>query len=162
MEKEISTEQYVSDNLDLGGDFRKVTKTKLLNLVSDLRNMPSETVRLVTSQFPAAAGNAAASAKSLFDKIPAFLEDEQKTHESMMAMLSEDDKKCWDRINNPTVSDEERKRCYQILEENKIHAHEECAEKRKFKINLFDHSSAVLLAAIGIPLTVLGVHYVRK
>ena len=130
MKSTISTEQYVSDNLDLGGDFRKIKKTRLLNLVSDLRNMPSETARLVTEQFPAAAGNAAASVKSLFDKIPAFLEDESKTHESMMNMLSEDDERCWERINDPSVSDEERKRCYQRLAENKNHAHTECSDKR--------------------------------
>ena len=162
MESTISTEQYVSDNLDLGGDFRKIKKTRLLNLVSDLRNMPSETARLVTEQFPAAAGNAAASVKSLFDKIPAFLEDESETHESMMNMLSEDDERCWERINDPSVSDEERERCYQRLAENKNHAHTECSDKRKFKIGLYDRSGAILLAAIGIPLTILGVNYVKK
>lgn len=162
MKSTISTEQYVSDNLDLGGDFRKIKKTRLLNLVSDLRNMPSETARLVTEQFPAAAGNAAASVKSLFDKIPAFLEDESETHESMMNMLSEDDERCWERINDPSVSDEERERCYQRLAENKNHAHTECSDKRKFKIGLYDRSGAILLAAIGIPLTVLGVNYVKK
>ncbi|KAB1641728.1 hypothetical protein [Adlercreutzia muris] len=162
MKSTISTEQYVSDNLDLGGDFRKIKKTRLLNLVSDLRNMPSETARLVTEQFPAAAGNAAASVKSLFDKIPAFLEDESKTHESMMNMLSEDDERCWERINDPSVSDEERKRCYQRLAENKNHAHTECSDKRKFKIGLYDRSGAILLAAIGIPLTVLGVNHMKK
>lgn len=73
MESATNTEQYVSDNLDLDGDFRRIKKTRLLNLVSDLRNMPSETARLVTEQFPAAAGNAAASVKSLFDKIPAWI-----------------------------------------------------------------------------------------
>lgn len=162
MKSAISTEQYVSDNLDLDGDFRKVKKTKLLNLVSDLRNMPSETARLVTEQFPAAAGNAAASVKNLLDKIPAFLEDESKTHESMMDMLSEDDKRCWERINDPNISEAERERCYQRLEANKNHAHAECSDKRKFKINLYDHSGAILLAAIGVPLTVLGVNYMKK
>lgn len=162
MESATNTEQYVSDNLDLDGDFRRIKKTRLLNLVSDLRNMPSETARLVTEQFPAAAGNAAASVKSLFDKIPAFLEDESKTHESMMNMLSEDDKRCWERINDPAVSEEERERCYRRLEANKNHAHTECSDKRKFKIGLYDRSGAILLVAIGIPLTVLGVNHMKK
>lgn len=162
MDSAISTEQYVSDNLDLGGDFRRVTKAKLLNLVSDLRNMPSETARLVIGQFPAAAGNAATSVKNLFEKIPVFLEDEARTHESMMDMLTEDDKRCWERINDPAISEEERDRCYQRLEANKNHAHAECSDKRKFKIGLYDRSGAIFLAAIGVPLTVLGVNYMKK
>lgn len=115
-----------------------------------------------TKQFPAAASNAAASVKSLFDKIPAFLEDESKTHELMMDMLFEDDKRCWERINDPAVSEKEREMCYQRLEANKNHAHAECSNNRKFKINLYDHSAVILLAAIGVPLTILGVNYMKK
>ena len=115
-----------------------------------------------TEQFPTAASNAATLVKSLFDKIPAFLKDESKTHESMMDMLSEDDRRCWERINDPAVSEKEKGMCYRRLEANKNHAHAECSNNRKFKINLYDRSAVILLAAIGVPLTILGVNYMKK
>lgn len=159
MNDSMSTpEQLASDALELDGDFRKVKKAKLISLFSDLAKMPTETAHHVIEQFPVAIGNATTAVKGLFDKIPAFLDDEAKTHESMMEMLSEDDKQCWIRINDPSVSQEEREMCYQRLEANKNHAHDECSDKRKFKMNLFDHSGAILLGSITVCLTILGVN----
>lgn len=151
-----SSEQLANNIFDLNGDFRKITKAKVVSFVSDVAKMPTETARLVIEQAPTVFGNATASVKSLFDKIPAFIEDEAKTHEVMMDMLSEDDRQCWERINDPDTSDAEREKCYERLESNKNHAHNECSEKRSFKMNLYDHSGVILLSALGICVTVLG------
>lgn len=151
-------EQYASDALNLDGDFRKVKKTNLISFFSDLTKMPTETARHAIEQFPIAIGNATTSVKSLFDRIPALLDSNTKTHESMMNMLSADDMHCWARINDPSVDDAEREKCYQKLEANKNHALAECADDRKFKINLFDHSGTILLLSLGACLAILGVN----
>ncbi|NHM14443.1 hypothetical protein [Xiamenia xianingshaonis] len=151
-------EQLASDIFDLNGDFRKMTKAKVVSFVSDMAKMPTETARLVIEQAPTVFGNATASVKSLFDKIPAFIEDDAKTHDGMMGILSEDDRQCWERINNPDTSDAERDKCYERLESNKNHARNECSDKRSFKMNLYDHSGVILLSALGLCVTVLGVN----
>lgn len=153
-----NSEQLASDMLDLDGDFRKVKKTKLISAFADLTKMPTETARHVIDQFPVAIGNAVSSAKALFDKIPAFLEDEAKTHESMMNMLAEDDRQCWERIKDDSVEPAERERCYQRLESNKKHAHVECSENRKLKMNLYDHSGVILLGTVVVCMSILGVN----
>lgn len=154
----LNPEQLASDALDLDGDFRRVKKARLVSVFSDLAKLPSETARQVIEQFPVAIGNAATSVKGLFDKIPAFLDDETKSHESMMAMLAEDDRQCWERINDASTDAAERENCYQRLEANKRHARSECSEKRKFKINLYDHSGAILLGTFAVCMTILGVN----
>lgn len=153
-----SAEQLASDTLGLDGDFRKVKKEKLVSLFSDLSKMPQETAYRVIDKFPVAIGNATATAKELFEKIPAFLEDESKSREKVMDMLTEDDRRCWERINDPSVDDEEKAKCYQRLESNKGYARAESSDSRKFKLDLYDHSGAILIATVGICLTVLGVN----
>ena len=132
---------------------RIVKKDKLASLFSALPNMAPETALRAVEQFPAAMGNATSSTKDMLDTIPAFLEDESK----MIDMLLDDNRRCWERINDPSIDSSERDACYRVLAANKNHARAECAEKRKFKIELFDHVSTVLLVAIGAPLAILGV-----